>query len=127
MYQNLPSLSWTEGLFLRPHHFQQEQLQHAVARRSDRALALPYTYGLISLELDKTALENGCFRAKKLQAILPGGVEVDMPGNSRADDLDLTTEISQSSHITIYAALPPLHEGERNEDEHETEGVRRLL
>ncbi len=126
MYQNLPSLSWTEGLFLRPHHFQQAQLHHAVARQSDRTLALPYTYGLINLELDKTALENGCFRLKKLQAILPGGVEVDMPGNSRANDLDLTAEIGQSSLITIYAALPPLREGERNEDENETEGVRRF-
>ena len=125
MYQNLPSLSWTEGLFLRPHHFQQQHHQLAVARRSDRTLALPYTYGVISLELDKTALENGCFRLKKLQAILPGGVEVDMPENSRADDLDLTAEISRSSHITIYAALPPLREGERNEDENETDGVRR--
>ncbi len=115
MFKYPESLSWTEGIFLRPHHFQQAQLEHAAARASDRALALPYAWGLYRLELDEAALEQFSFSPTKLQAILPGGAEVDLPGNAQANALDLSAAIRNGAHsITIYAAAAPLREGECN-------------
>ena len=113
MYRNLPELNWTEGVFLRPHHFQQAQQAQDAALRSARALCLPFEYGLVHLEADENALDNGCFRVAKLQAVLPGGEEVDLPVNSFAQELDLNAAMSSSSRITVYAA-PPLREGEPN-------------
>lgn len=114
MYRYTPSLSWTDGVFLRPHHFQQAQQESACARNSDRTLCLPYAYGLYHLEIDETALERYQFSLRRLQAILPGGAEIDLPGNSSADTLDLTHELSEARSITIYIAIPPLREGESN-------------
>ncbi len=115
MFKYHESISWTEGVFLRPQHFQQEQQERAAARASDRSLALPYAWGIHSLELDEAALEQFSFSVSKLQAILPGGAEIDLPGNSRAEALDLTPAIrSGAGTITLYAAAAPLREGECN-------------
>lgn len=114
MIRYIPSLNWTDGVFLRPHHFQQVQQERACERHSDRTLCLPYAYGMCRLEIDEAALEHYQFRIKTMQAILPGGAEVDLPGNSSADPLDLAPELSAARSITIYAAVPPLRLGECN-------------
>lgn len=117
MFHYTPGLNWTDGVFLRPHHFQQVQEERAAARASDRALCLPYAYGLYQLEIDETALEHYQLHINKLQAILPGGAELDLPGNSTTDMLDLTKELSDARELTIYIALPPLRSGEPNTQE----------
>ncbi len=122
MFRHLPELNWTDGVFLRPHHFQQAQLAQDTARRADRALCLPFDYGLVHLEFDENALANGYFRITKLQAVLPGGEEADLPANAAAEGLDLNEAMINSPRITIYAALPPLREGEPNSDDR-TEGT----
>lgn len=114
MLQYPPSLSWTDGVFLRPHHFQQAQQSHAMTRNSDLCLALPYAYGLAQLEIDETALEHFHFSIRSLQAILPGGESVDLPRNAVAEALDLSSELSSASSLTVYLAVAPLREGEDN-------------
>lgn len=114
MLQYSPSLSWTDGVFLRPHHFQQVQQSLAMARSSERSLALPYAYGLAHLDIDETALEHFHFSIRSLQAILPGGTEVDLPRNAEVETLDLTPELSSTSTLTVYLVVPPLREGEGN-------------
>lgn len=114
MLRYSPSLSWTDGIFLRPHHFQQDQQQLALARNSDRTLSLPYAYGLAHLEIDETALEHLHFSITSLQAILPGGAEIDLPQNACAEALDLTPSLSSASTLTVYLAIPPLRPGESN-------------
>lgn len=115
MFQYPESVCWVDGVFLRPHHFQQVQQEQGAARASDRALVLPYAWGVRLLELDESALEQFSFSVERLQAILPGGAEIDLPGNGRADALDLSGEVKEGARrITVYAAVPPLREGECN-------------
>lgn len=114
MLRYSPSLSWTDGIFLRPHHFQQAQQELAQARNSDRTLALPHPYGIVHLEIDTTALEHLHFCITSLQAILPGGAEIDLPHNACAAPLDLSSALSNATTLTIYLAIPPLRPGESN-------------
>ncbi len=115
MFRYPDSVCWVDGVFLRPHHFQQVQQEYGAARASDRALALPYAWGVRLLEADEAALEQFSFAVERLQAILPGGAEVDLPGNGRADALDLSGAVeSGARRITVYVAVPPLREGECN-------------
>lgn len=115
MFQYHKSVSWTDGVFLRPHHFQQVQQGLDTARNSDRMLSLPYAYGLHFIEVDENALEHLCFSVKRLQAILPGGAEVDLPANAATEPLDLAPAVSAgAATLTLYMALPPRHEGEPN-------------
>ncbi len=115
MFKYPESLCWVEGVFLRPHHFQQNQQEQAAARASDRSLALPFPWGVKRLTPDEAALEQFSFSAETLQLILPGGAEVDLPGNATADVLDLSAAINDGArHITVYAGIAPLREGDPN-------------
>lgn len=114
MLRYTPSISWTDGIFLRPHHFQQTQQALAQLRNSDRTLALPYPYGIAHLDIDATALEHLHLSITSLQAILPGGAEIDLPQNARVETLDLSPALSNASTLTIYLAIPPLRPGESN-------------
>ncbi len=115
MFKYPESVCWVDGVFLRPHHFQQSQQEHFYMRASDRSLALPFAWGVKRLEADEAALEQFSFSVEKLQLILPGGVEIDLPGNATAEALDLSAAISDGARdITIYVGIAPLREGEVN-------------
>lgn len=115
MFQYPQSLSWTEGIFLRPHHFQQSQHEQLAARASERELALPHAWGLLSCEFDPTALEHFSLNLSRLQGILPGGTPIDLPNNAAVEPLDLSAAVnSGATGITIYAGLLPAKVGEAN-------------
>ena len=83
MYENNKVL-WTEGLFLRPQHFQQQEryVEHLL---DSRILALaPYAYGLSSLKIDMVMLKHGKFAISAAQGVMPDGTLVNIP-----DDADM--------------------------------------
>ncbi len=80
---SLKQVRWREGMFLRPQHFQQQEL-FLEARDAWRWRAFhPFCWGLVAVDLQESQLDNFTFSVKSLQAILPGGTVIDMPGNAR--------------------------------------------
>lgn len=53
---------WTEGMFLRPHHFQRAEsfLQHHI--REWGSLQRPYLWGFLDLEFDEAMLVRDAWR-----------------------------------------------------------------
>lgn len=79
----LRPIRWREGMFLRPHHFQQHDLQ-IEARESARFDAVfPDGWGLVSLSLEEALLKNFTVAVRAMRAVLPDGTLVDVPGNAR--------------------------------------------
>ncbi len=75
---------WTEGMFLQPQHFQQQDramLRHVSARF---ASALPYGAGFSTLQIDRAALEQGLFAIASASGVLPDGTAFEIPGNDAA-------------------------------------------
>ena len=72
---------WSEGLFLRPQHFQQQEryLENLVERRA-RALR-SYGWGFESLELDEAAGAIGSFALREASGILPDGTPFNLPAD----------------------------------------------
>ena len=71
---------WSQGLFMRPQHFQQQERYWEAfidAHLSGRA---GYGWGLRRLELDAAALGIGRFSVAEVSAILPDGTPLDAPG-----------------------------------------------
>ncbi|SCB99154.1 type VI secretion system baseplate subunit TssK [Kosakonia oryziphila] len=64
---------WTEGMFLRPHHFQRAEsyLQHHI--REWGTLQRPYLWGYLDLELDDAMLRQGCIALSSASGLLPDG------------------------------------------------------
>ncbi len=72
---------WTEGLFLRPQHLQQQDryLEHLIERRT-RTLA-SYPWGFETLELDDAALGLGKLALRSASGVLPDGTVFVFPSD----------------------------------------------
>ncbi len=70
---------WTEGLFLRPQHLQQQDryLEHLVDRRT-RSIA-SYPWGFETLEIDEAALSLGKLSLRSASGVLPDGTPFGFP------------------------------------------------
>ena len=70
---------WSEGMFLRPQHFQQQDraLQRLVEGRV--AGLRPYDWGFLELELEQEGLALGRIGLRRCRAILPDGTPVQIP------------------------------------------------
>jgi type VI secretion system protein ImpJ len=100
---------WSEGLFLRPQHFQAAD-SHArgnLHARLDGAAAYPW--GIIDLELSDDLASGAQFGIKRLLAVLPDGEIIDIPGRQPPPPpFDITNEVRDE---VIYLTLPARQPG----------------
>ena len=95
---------WSEGLFLRPHHFQQAErfLENWVESRVGQGHFCDYGYS--RLELDQEALNIGKVCIKSAHGIMPDGTPFRMPGDTPAP---APLDIGHDSRDTlVILALP---------------------
>ena len=94
---------WTEGMFLRPQHFQQHG-RHIRGWIEERCGGLrPYSWGVTRLEIDTQKLSQGKFAIKRCSGVFPDGTPFNMPEN---DPLPPPLEIQpQHKNETIELAL----------------------
>jgi type VI secretion system protein ImpJ len=70
---------WTEGMFLQPQHFQQQD-RHIERWVEQRAAPIgAYRWGWVELELDEASLMLGRVQLLKVRGVLPDGTPVDAP------------------------------------------------
>ncbi len=94
--RSLRPVRWTEGMFLRPHHFQQLEL-FLESRDMARAQALSaHAWGLLHLEVDEAALDNFTLDLSALRAVLPDGTLVDFPANAALPSRDLSERMTEA-------------------------------
>src|SRR5947199_9849004 len=104
---------WHEGLFLQPHHLQTMQRDNVEAGARERRLTWAYPYGVIDLRLSTDALENMLVRIDRLRAVMPSGLEVDVPGNSDIPALDIKRVFQASSGSFMVSLAVPLWQSSR--------------
>src|ERR1700694_2988481 len=70
---------WSEGLFLRPHHLQQNDryVEHLLERRVGQVT--PYPWGFSYLEIDRDLAQQSKFALRRGGGGLPGGTPLDIP------------------------------------------------
>ena len=95
---------WTEGMFLRPPHFQQQE-RHFQALLESRCGALQsYAWGLTKLEIDQELLALGKFAVTSCQGVFPDGTPFKIPDDHPAPiPLEISSEIKNQ---IVYLALP---------------------
>ncbi|MDX7985945.1 type VI secretion system baseplate subunit TssK [Xenorhabdus sp. 12] len=64
---------WTEGMFLRPHHFQQSENYLESYVRDWGIAQAPYYWGFLTLELNQPLLEQGKVMISSASGIFPDG------------------------------------------------------
>ncbi|MEL6750386.1 MAG: type VI secretion system baseplate subunit TssK, partial [Pseudomonadota bacterium] len=95
---------WQEGLFILPHHFQQESryLEHHTNQRIEDLR--DYTYGLTNIHFDDKALSSSKLQILSASGVMPDGATFNIPVDTPAP-APLTLDNSHAGHI-IYLALP---------------------
>jgi type VI secretion system protein ImpJ len=107
----LSKILWGEGLFLRPQHFQRQDLYHE-ARLAEFSRAMhPYLWGVRKLKLDSDALASGILRVAEVSAILPDGELIDAPVcDELPDPVNLAGIDNIGNGLTFHLALPYLRD-----------------
>ena len=125
--RNAP-VHWSEGMFLRPHHFQAadrfwtEQLQTSVQWDHQ------YYYGIRTIEFSKEALANNHFQIHTLSARMKDGTLISLEQGQEPDRLDLkpsflelekvlvdlTEAFAEEAMVRVYLGVPKLQLGNQN-------------
>ena len=95
---------WSEGLFLRPQHLQQQEryLERFVELRASSLR--PYTWGFSELELEADLLAIGKLGIKRARGVFPDGTPFSMPND---DPLPLALDIDSNwRDQTVFLTLP---------------------
>ncbi len=113
---------WSEGMFLRPHHFQASERHWAEYVSLQLAARDPCGYGIVKLDIDPVALANRQFEIRACRAVLrdgtlvwlesgeePGRIGIDAAiqggGGLRAS---LGEALATEDTVRVYLAIPRL-------------------
>jgi len=70
---------WSQGMFLQPHHFQQEARYLERLVEAHAAGAAPFAWGFVDLQIDEGLLALGKFGISRASGLLPDGTPFMMP------------------------------------------------
>ncbi|MDD2659037.1 MAG: type VI secretion system baseplate subunit TssK [Methylococcales bacterium] len=100
---------WSEGMFLRPQHFQQHDRYLETLVRERCGGLQPYDWGLKTLKIDSRLTSLGKFALAECSGIFPDGTPFNLPGD---DDLPLPIDIpADVQNNIIYLSLPAQRPG----------------
>jgi len=108
---------WSEGLFLRPQHFQQQErhLERYIEGRSRDLRA--HSWGFTELDLERDLLTIGKFGLRRAAGVFPDGTPFSMP-----DDDPLPAPLEMTSQLRdqkLFLAIPLRKESARESDRRE--------
>src|SRR5579864_6148114 len=100
---------WSEGLFLRPQHFQQSD-RYVESLLRDRVRALrPYGWGITELKINREMLALGKFATDEVRGVLEDGTPINVPDDA---DHPQPLEVPENTRNSIvYLALPVYQPG----------------
>jgi type VI secretion system protein ImpJ len=134
--RNLP-VHWSEGMFLRPHHFQAAERYWTEAGQTSEKWDHHYNYGLRSIELSKEAIANYKIQVSVCHARMPDGSLIALDAGQEPDRVDLKTAVldlntaladlteafESETVVRVYLAVPKLKMGRANVVQASTENV----
>ncbi|MFT5442478.1 MAG: type VI secretion system protein ImpJ [Myxococcota bacterium] len=109
--RKLLPVAWTEGMFLRPQHLQQQDAFNADRVAARIAAIDPYQWGVREFEVDTEALADNRIEITRLEVIMPGGAIVHFPGNATVESREFSPELEE---LDVYIAIPRIKPAEAN-------------
>ena len=96
---------WTEGMFLQPQHFQQQD--RYISRQVDGRMAglLAWAWGFSALQIDEAALLQGRIALASMRGVLPDGLVFSVPTD---DPAPLAFEVPADARDQVVVLAVPL-------------------
>ena len=112
--ENRP-LYWFEGLFLRPQHFQQQDVYHSVLTYDYFKFHMPNFWGVHEFECAHKALSNNTFEIQRCQFLFPDSVYASHPGNIQISHRSFEGKWDKSGKpLSVYVGLKKFSHGDNN-------------
>src|SRR5512140_1940305 len=95
---------WSEGLFLKPHHFQQQERYHERYVESRVEALRSFGWGFVELQIDRDLLSIGKLALRRATGVFPDGTPFRMP-----DDYPLPPPLEVGAQVrdqVVYLATP---------------------
>jgi type VI secretion system protein ImpJ len=118
-------VAWTEGLFLRPHHFQQSDRYHEHQLESRVRHATPYPWGFSRLEIDHDLAQQSKFSLRHAAGVMPDGTPFDIPGDSPLPP-PITVPETAAQQIA-WLSMPVAAANTREADDREADSAARFI
>lgn len=107
-------VAWTEGLFLRPQHFQQQDRYHEQNLAARVGRVTPYPWGVTALEIDHDLAQQGKFAVRRCAGVMPDGMPFDIPDHSPLPEpLELNEKLSNT---VVGLSIPSIAQNSREVD-----------
>jgi len=116
-------VAWTEGLFLRPHHFQQSDRYHEHLLEGRVRVVTPYPWGFSSLEIDRDLAQQSKFALRRASGVLPDGTPFDIPADGPLPP-PITVPESAAQQIA-WLSMPIASANTREADNRDSESASR--
>ncbi len=115
MSDPLTPVHFKEGLFLRPHHLQEQGAHLERLLSFHLGVHSPYLYGVKSIEVDEGRLEEGIFVLRRLEFVLPSGEVIQIPENTKLRPRKiLEPGPGRESRLKVYLGVRRFREQEPN-------------
>lgn len=107
---------WNEGMLLTPHHFQQWDNYHEELLNSRVRSAVPFSYGVLELQVNNEAIANANFQITNCRAVMPDGLIVNVPDAEAVPDLRPVGDHfkAEAEKLGVHLAIPAMKVGEAN-------------
>jgi type VI secretion system protein ImpJ len=104
-----PEVHWSEGQFLRPHHFQAAFRQVETLRGAVLEALHPFGWGFLSLNLAAESIENHVTEMRGCELVLRDGAFVKVPENCTVDARDFKAVFDKSTGpMPVFFGVPTL-------------------
>ncbi len=118
-------VNWSEGMFLRPHHFQAADRYLDERIKTGEMWDQGHNYGIRSIRINKEAIANYHVEVTACQARMPDGTIIDFDVGEAPDrvgfkegfrglEADLETALASVAAVRIYLGVPALKLGKPN-------------
>jgi type VI secretion system protein ImpJ len=118
-------VAWTEGLFLRPHHFQQNDRYHEHLLYSRVRYATPYPWGFSYLEIDRDLAQQSKFGLRRAAGVMPDGTPFDIPADGPLPPPIVVPDTA--SQQVAWLSMPVAAANTRELDDREIESATRFV
>ena len=124
---NYLPVSWFEGMFLRPHHFQASDRHWFDFAQTSEKWDHPCNYGIRTLEISDAGIAHFQFQVNVCHARMRDGSLLELNPGQELDVVDLKEAFAQAAEVTAFLAVPKLKIGSRNLAEEGAAGKSRYV
>jgi len=118
-------VAWSEGLFLRPHHLQQNDRYHEHLLESRVRTSTPYPWGFSELEIDRDLTQQSKFALRRAAGIMPDGTPFSIPADSPLPSAIIVPEAAAGQ--IVWLLMPIASANTRETDDREAESAARYI